>query len=525
VKRASTLPLLLGSLLVVPMLAFSQNGQSRQSNGADDSDTQVMQGRALYHGDTLFSRTARIGSSAATSSPLPAKSAACVGCHGPRGDAAREAGINIPGIRWQQLRASTATQPAYASHDAIAAAIEHARGRVGFLAAPMPQYALTDSERSALLAYLRVLGTDSDKEKERGQSRISGVSGNQILIGAILPLQGNLRALGETIQQELQARVDFVNRQGGVFGRSLTLIVEDVGATPESASEAMRRLAHERGIFAFVGSYVPDDAMLDGAVVDNLATPFVAMLGVPLRSTQNRRVTYLMPSIEQQLALHWSQLSARCNISQGVDVFHAPVPGLTAAIRDSAKKAGLDNSADALSLREIRDHRDFTNPTVNKSVRARSAVALVDQNTLNNLRAARHSNATGVDQNACLGSLAIFSGTSGASDAYAASSATDVRRTRELITLPMPPILHHETASTKDGLDLWRTLADVAMRTFVEALSRTGRDVDHARFERALMSLQRFEPIAGLSLDFSPQQRHGFTVSSIWKGNSHEHAQ
>jgi mono/diheme cytochrome c family protein len=479
------------------------------------SESVVAQGHALYHGAKKFAHSARIGNGD-DATLLPTANAACVSCHGSRGDGAREAGTQIPSVRWQRLRSATTTLPAYASGDAIAAAIEHALGRKTALTSAMPRYALTDAERVALIAYLQVLGTDADLSQ--------GINSKQVLVGAVLPLQGNLRPLGEVIQQGLQARIDVVNAQGGVFGRKLTLVVEDTGTSARSTHEAIRRLVQERGVFALVGSYLPEDVILDDATMEGLDTAFVATLGIPLRSTQQRRVTYLMPSVEQQLAQLWSQLALRCNSASGIDVFYAPIPGLTAAIRDSAKKAGLDNSVDALHLREIRQPQDIDDQPANKFVKGRPTVALVNSAALTSVRTSLQSSQIGAGKDACLASLAIFSG------AGNATPSSDLPYARalvsELITLPMPPVVRNESTSGNHnsndnaGMALWQMLADVAMRTFVEALSRSGREVDHPRFERALMTLRRFEPIAGLSLDFSPQQRHGLAVSSIWKGDS-----
>jgi cytochrome c553 len=459
-------------------------------------------GRALYHGRTPFSDAIQIDE---TSKLMPT-AAACVNCHGVRGEGTREAGTRVPGVRWHQLRTSAAALPAYPSGEAVIAAIEHARGRAGALTAPMPRYTLTARERTGLLAYLKVLGTEADAT--------NGVNVEQILLGTVLPIEGQQRAMGESIQRGLQARIDAVNTAGGVFGRRIALVVEDGGSTPQSSALAIRRLIDERGVFAIVGSYLPDSAALDTAGINTSGIPIVATLGVPLKSSQHQRVTYLMPSVEHQLQQLWSQMALRCDFTRGADVVYSAAPGLAEAIRTSAAKAGLDISSASLGLREIMRDHEANDIEFNKLSVKRPTLALVNTSAFSGLRKA----IVNERDETCLGSLAIFSG---ANDAATHSQTV---YGRELVMLPMPPVLISEIGREKSANSLWEMLADISMRTFVEALSRTGRDVDHDRFERALISLKRFEPVAGIRLEFSAQQRHGLAVSSIWKGDLHEQA-
>jgi len=64
---------------------------------------------------------------------------------------------------------------------------------------------------------------------------------------------------------------------------------------------------------------------------------------------------------------------------------------------------------------------------------------------------------------------------------------------------------------------LWTLLADVAATTMIEALSRSGRNVDGAALVGALHSLKRFEAAPGVTVSFSKRRRHGFEVSTVWK--------
>ena len=102
----------------------------------------------------------------------------------------------------------------------------------------------------------------------------------------------------------------------------------------------------------------------------------------------------------------------------------------------------------------------------------------------------------------CLGTLAAISG-----------EAPSASRTRELVGLPMPPVLRDGA----EGAALWPLLADSALAAAAEALARTGRQVETTRFVAALDTLHGFAPRPGLLLGFSPRQRNGFDVSYLWR--------
>jgi branched-chain amino acid transport system substrate-binding protein len=81
-----------------------------------------------------------------------------------------------------------------------------------------------------------------------------GVTDTEIKIGTLLPISNTLAAAwGIPISKGMQAYFDYINDQGGIYGRKLTLVVGDSQYTGPVASEAVRRLAEQDQVFGFMG--------------------------------------------------------------------------------------------------------------------------------------------------------------------------------------------------------------------------------------------------------------------------------
>ncbi len=458
-------------------------------------------GRALYRGDQVFTWPARISNAQVQ---LPGASAACANCHGLQGDGLKEAGVKAPSVRWQPLLTSTDSKPAYANELAVKNAIEHAQGRGVPLAAPMPRYQLTDQESTALLAYLRVIGTARDVT--------TGVSADTIVLGTVLPLTGSQAQVGFAIEQALQARVKQVNQQGGVFGRQIDLIVRDAGLSSQSALDAIKALSDQT--FALVGMYLPEHAMAKELATSDLALPLVATLGIPVTTQGLKNQTYLMSSIEQQLKLVWFELGKHCDFKPGVLVLHKGAASINEMVRQSAAKAGFGLNADwgSVAFYKLDEPDQLVQLLNQKQYKHRVVIALTDHQSLAQIRTVLELK----QPDRCLASLAIFSG-----NADRSSTAAQGLRA-ELVALPMQSVSFEADTKAVMGTQLWQLLADLSMRTCVEALSRTGHSLTPTNFETAMLSIKRFEPIAGVQINFSPQQRHGLAPSYFWKGDLHE---
>ena len=81
-----------------------------------------------------------------------------------------------------------------------------------------------------------------------------GVSKSEIVLGAVLDLSGPMSGYGRQTRQGMQMRVAEINRQGGVNGRALRLMVVDSASDPKRAAALARDLVDRVQVFALVGT-------------------------------------------------------------------------------------------------------------------------------------------------------------------------------------------------------------------------------------------------------------------------------
>lgn len=110
----------------------------------------------------------------------------------------------------------------------------------------------------------------------RSQARgaaVAGVTGSQILVGDSLPLSGPAAAYSVIAGGE-QAYFKYVNAHGGIYGRTLKLLVLDDGYDPARQLSNVKDLVLSKGVFALLG---------DLGTANNLAAlPFITQQQVPL---------------------------------------------------------------------------------------------------------------------------------------------------------------------------------------------------------------------------------------------------
>ncbi len=198
-----------------------------------------LSGRDLYQGIAAFAKGRNV-----TDRSLPEDFAACANCHGARGLGSSEGAGVVPPLQWAALSRPRDGLPAFGSGRAVTLAITQGRGRGGVpLSSAMPRYDLDIAEAEALTNYLRTIGANADVAR--------GVTDKTIRLGTIVPLSGPLANAGMSIRDGIKTRFDRINKSGGVFGRTLQLVVLDSAASKVQIEKAMR----EANIYALVGSF------------------------------------------------------------------------------------------------------------------------------------------------------------------------------------------------------------------------------------------------------------------------------
>ncbi len=83
----------------------------------------------------------------------------------------------------------------------------------------------------------------------------TGVTDTEIKIATLLPMSNSAAAAwGVPLSKGMKAYYDYINDQGGIYGRKINFIVADSQYTGPVASEAVRKLVEQDKIFALQGS-------------------------------------------------------------------------------------------------------------------------------------------------------------------------------------------------------------------------------------------------------------------------------
>lgn len=100
-----------------------------------------------------------------------------------------------------------------------------------------------------VLALLVIVAVTKDSDK--GLS--NGIDTDQVKIGSILILSGEGASWGEASKNGIDLAVKDINGQGGINGKTLTVVHEDNASDPQKALSAFRKLTESDGINYIIG--------------------------------------------------------------------------------------------------------------------------------------------------------------------------------------------------------------------------------------------------------------------------------
>ena len=90
---------------------------------------------------------------------------------------------------------------------------------------------------------------------------LTGCGPRAVRLGAVLPLTGDLAAYGQSLERGILTAEDQVNREGGIEGRRLDVLIRDSASDPKRAAEAFRTLVLDEQVAAVVGGGSSDEAL------------------------------------------------------------------------------------------------------------------------------------------------------------------------------------------------------------------------------------------------------------------------
>jgi branched-chain amino acid transport system substrate-binding protein len=109
-----------------------------------------------------------------------------------------------------------------------------------------------------LLLFLTACGSGKDESSTSSATRATGsetpgVSDTEVILGTHLPLSQSPAAAYAPYADGMRAYFDYINSQGGIYGRKITLLVGDDHYNPPDALEVVRKLVEQNQVFAIVG--------------------------------------------------------------------------------------------------------------------------------------------------------------------------------------------------------------------------------------------------------------------------------
>jgi branched-chain amino acid transport system substrate-binding protein len=162
----------------------------------------------------------------------------------------------------------------------------------------MKRWAIVALILSLMAAGLVVAGCSNAKEEASTATPggpVPGVTDTEILLGTHMPLSQSPAASWGVVADGMKAYFEYVNSQGGVYGRKIKLIVGDDHYAAPDAVEVVRKLVEQDGVFAIVGG-LGDSTHL--AVMD-----YIAEKGVPDLFIAGGMPEFTDPLVETRFAM------------------------------------------------------------------------------------------------------------------------------------------------------------------------------------------------------------------------------
>ena len=256
--------------------------------------------------------------------PTPGHILPCINCHGVDGRGADDyVGVAPLNINWYALASSGAHSHAVRMHGAfdeltLARAIIFGVDPDGNkMENAMPRYDMAKEDVEDLIAYLKVMDSQSDP----------AISGSTIRIGTVIPTDGQHAGLGQAIRETIEAVFAEVNAGGGVNDRKLELAVGGWSDNGNPEIWAARDLVNKDTIAALVSPYVPNyDAEVEALATEKrlpVIGPYTVLQPDGDAENDNRFTFYLLAGLELQARALADAATAR--VTPGDRVPEGPV--------------------------------------------------------------------------------------------------------------------------------------------------------------------------------------------------------
>jgi branched-chain amino acid transport system substrate-binding protein len=356
---------------------------------------------------------------------------------------------------------------------------------------------------------------------------IRGITDREIRFGMSAPFSGSAKELGHEMKLGIEAAFDLTNEGGGVYGRQLTLVAADDGYEPARTAEAMRELRDKDEVFGVIGNVGTPTAMVSlPYALEHRMLFFGAFTGANLlrRDPPDRYVfNYRASYAEETDAVVRYLMKVRRVRPEQIAVFaqqdaygDAGFAGVAKAIRtlrlDDAAILRLNyrrNTVDVDdAVAQLRAHRLPIKAIV--MVATYRAAAKFIEKTRDLYPAMIYTNVSFVGSTALADELMLLG------PRYA--SGVIVTQVVPAVDSYATAILEYKSALSKyfpgETPDYVSLEGFVAARVLVEALKRSGPQLDTEKLVDSLESLRNFDLGLGTPVNFGRTEHQA--VHKVW---------
>jgi branched-chain amino acid transport system substrate-binding protein len=346
---------------------------------------------------------------------------------------------------------------------------------------------------------------------------VQGVTAESVAFGLAAPFSGPSKELGREMRVGLETAFAQANEAGGVHGRKLTLVPEDDGLEPSRTPSALRSLWERKKVFALIGNVGASNAMASVPfVLERRAILLGAFSGAQVlrRDPPDRYVFNLRASDAEEAVAVVRFLIRRGVRPEQIALFGEEGAGSEAAYQGVLKLLRRDYKLTTLLRvgypRNTLDVEDAVQRIRLRVPPVRAVVMVASYRAAARFVARLHAVAPAI-------SVASISSVGATAFAEELQQLGAGMGEGVIVSQVVPPVDSGATGVLAYKKQLERTAPDehpdavsfegyLVGRLLVEALQRTGRELDTEKLVDALESIRELDLGTGTKLSFGPSE-------------------
>ncbi len=341
-----------------------------------------------------------------------------------------------------------------------------------------------------------------------------GVTADTILLGQSAAMTGATAVLGKQMNAGASLYFDYINSQGGVFGRKIVLKALDDMYEPDEAARNTKKLIEEERVFALFGYVGTPTSQAALPLVNQARIPFFAPFtgAQSLRDPRSRYVFHVRAGYEEETAAIVRQIRTtglkRIAVVYNDDAYgRAGITGIQHAVKALSADSGVQVVAQESVIRNTVEIGD----AIQAAMKAKpDAVVLISAyRTVGAfVKEALRRGYSGQFYNVS------FVGT------QALTKEVGPQGSGVIISQVMPhpgnatlPVVREylrllQAAGKQNDFDYASIEGFIAAKAFVEGLRRTGKDLTRERFVTAVEGMRNVD-LGGFIIQFAPDNHVG----------------